>query len=722
MDALFLGILALFALFTIIGIIVGLFRGGRKAVLRLITLAAAFLLALLFTPLIAQIAVGQSWSFIEGTGALDSLKDIPIASELIESRFDLVSKIALVFVNPILFLVVFLVFWLLSLIVFWIVAAVTKPKKVKDEDGKVIKPKKKRLIGLLCGFASGFIIFFSLFIPINGYLNIAGQLSDLEIDGKPVLSAVEEIELPGGFIIDIAGYNNNPGIKAFGLGLGNPCFDYLSSATVLDNKIVLSKDVATLLEAYSLFEDIDAENMLADIDALRAVVNKALDAGLISAVIDAAIDVGVEKPDLIADYLAESLGGGEEDPFMEILINPEPLKDVLTELQGAVKTQLNSAFDAIKTVNELGIDFATMDIDAISGLTDAQSDALVDALFEVKFVRNLLPYVIPALTEPLADELGVTISSDRPVISESQWDNEKTQIKNIFKSLKVLMDLMDLMNNSEENTDDQIAMLEDLFSRQNAEALGTIMESLRDSRLLGSIYNAATVFDEDKDEYFFISYMNELLFDTTSSGVSTMSADPSDTAKNTLRGLFKQDGAEKVGGVSANDNIDFSKVSWKKIFTGVSDMVGFIVNMKNFEQVSDITEISKETISELLDSLENMDKKMVQTVLETLIPTDSNITIPDLENADLKKEAEIYNKLFDYQEKLTAEEEEISQEEVDDIVASIAGSDVILPMLNSAGSTVSLSDTEKDKVELALANLSDNSKEEEIRKLLGMTR
>lgn len=189
-----------------IGIILGLFRGWKKSLVRTCILLVGLIFALLITPSItygfiaknvngSTITVfSQTFDFEEifskfssELNFADIFADGSVTNELIISIMNVV-------VNVVLFLVVFFAIEIVSLLIYWIVLLVIKIKTRHDE--KEIVEKNGRFWGLraLAGFiglVGSLIICFAIMTPVYGVVKICdGFLSETTTEAKANASTV----------------------------------------------------------------------------------------------------------------------------------------------------------------------------------------------------------------------------------------------------------------------------------------------------------------------------------------------------------------------------------------------------------------------------------------------------------------------------------------------------------------------------------------------------
>jgi len=719
MNLLIAGILGLFALSMVIGIIFGFIRGSRKAFLRLLTIAGAFVLALLFTPVISNAFFGLAkehggpyvtdWVMNE-TGS-DAL------AGLVSHEIDLVGKTVLMFANPLLFIGVFIAFWILSYLLFIILHAVLKKRG---------RGSKRRGLGLLWGVVSGFIMFFAIYIPVNGYLSVANQLNKIENEsGRPVVNAfLEDLDL-GDYKIDLKDYNNNALPKILGIGgFDKACFNFLSTARVSGHTLRLTPEVNAFLNIYGEFASLgEGVDLFDDPVWLKALVVTVFESKLVNAAVDGIIDYGADNPSVFA-ALFEAIAGdggnssvdktsgsvrrlseaGTEDGdgvnIFDQFLNEEVIVDILKVLQSrGIKAELLAVCDALIAIHGI-VDLGAIELDAFADIAPADVDKFVDAVFNVRLIRAALPHLIPVILQPVADAAADTIGMDKFVIglpgikydNDDAWDAEKTVFKNILKSFSSMKDLLDLYDNPADTPADQIDKIS-VFLKGDPESgkeslgktLGTLLNSIKVSRLFGELYDGLMEFDEGADEYYFIVFFNKLALE------STLGTGDKDLAGNSLRALFSLQEQALISDAAGNKNIDFVKVDWIILFDDMAETMDIIMYMNLIQSLKDVLaggEIVRDAMMEMIKNLKNMNPVLLQAILNSLVPEGSGVKVPNVGDVkDFDAEAELFGMLFDYQEAVNDPDKVWTADDQDDLnkmVDLLAKSEFILPLLDSA--------------------------------------
>ena len=166
----------------VLGLLFGLGRGLKRSLIRLGILLGFFLLVFFLTPLISNWVF--SWNIViaghtpagwveELTAALQEDMANDALSAVMVYLTDYAVSLAFAVFSLLISLVLYLVIKPLSWIIFAIIAPFAAPKK--DKDGKRLP--RHRGWGLLVGLLQGLVVFFFLTMPLNGLLNIAGEVA-----------------------------------------------------------------------------------------------------------------------------------------------------------------------------------------------------------------------------------------------------------------------------------------------------------------------------------------------------------------------------------------------------------------------------------------------------------------------------------------------------------------------------------------------------------------
>ncbi|MCH5159619.1 MAG: hypothetical protein J1F66_02070 [Clostridiales bacterium] len=195
-NYLILAILVLTVAPIVFGVLLGLLRGSRRALLRLILIilsaVAAFVLCGMVTNAVVEVDISQYNGASEPMTIVDMLTQT--LGEDLADLGDIIVPIAQSLIKVIMFLFLFGLFWFVTwLIVYPICKLFVKPKKVTDSEGRTRK-KKHRLLGSAFGLVQGIVVALCVCIVFNGFFSIAGELVEISEGINEVSQSMSEGE------------------------------------------------------------------------------------------------------------------------------------------------------------------------------------------------------------------------------------------------------------------------------------------------------------------------------------------------------------------------------------------------------------------------------------------------------------------------------------------------------------------------------------------------
>lgn len=424
---------------------------------------------------------------------------------------------------------------------------------------------------------------------------------------------------------------------------------------------------------------IELSDLLTDTAALKNIVGAMHD----SACIINIVKLGMN---FIADNL-ETIAGGNE----MIKENNEAFSKLFRTLADSSKEEMIEAIENFGVISSFGFFNGSVDLTSLSA---SDADKLVDAMFGSAPMREVIVILAPALIKPLLTGLDFEASPTTPVITD--WEKEKNAFKTILSNIGLLSELMSTggTENSVARTsfatvvsnDNSGKGIKDIFSESNARAFGELFNAFRDSQILKPLYNGLIKWDDSKKEYYVVAKFNELI---NQNGENLMS----------ISKVFRQKGATLQSPQTPNKNIDWDLFNWNTLFGGIVDGINLFTSLELLQNDIIGEESNVDDICALIGSLGDEDKsETIQTIIDSILPSDSGITIPDLTTVtDFEKEAEIFRNVVDLKDK-----EDLTQNDVNTIISMLSGSELILPVLESFGGDVTITDEAKSMVENAL--------------------
>ncbi len=325
-------LLGMIAVLTVFGALLGLMRGLRKSVMRIITIAAALILALIISGSLAPMISEYVLPLIDEE-ALEILDALPS-----------IVPFVLGLVRPFAFAVVFFALTVVLWFVYLFLSIVLSPKATTDKDGKKVKPKKRRLFGLLVGAAQGFLVAAVLLSPLLGYFSLATDMvGNVVADADPEDPILEEIApVYEEALLPIRESFPVSTVTA----VTKPLFGAVSSFRLNGDKVNLGEELSIFYSAIERVQSLsDSEGFgEAELTSIREVITL------------------LEESALFTNFLSEAVAGmGEAWQEGE---------DFLSIGKPSVDEKIDPLFDGLATI------FATTTTDTLAGDIDSFLDIL----------------------------------------------------------------------------------------------------------------------------------------------------------------------------------------------------------------------------------------------------------------------------------------------------------------------------------------------------------
>ncbi len=223
-----LAILGITLLCVLFGALLGLVRGFRRSLVRLILVIVSLLLAVFvlrktFVNVIMNINVGGETLEQTLIGALNESGELPA------SIMSLISALVEIILGLVGY---FVVYGALSAITWMLIYPIIKIFVKKEQ------PKKK-LLGAIIGLVQGLIIAFTVCAPITGLVTQIDKISEVKVNGEQIIDLPENI--------GIEDYVNSFPGKVYGK-LGGWYFDILTTTKTEDgNKVSIDDTISVLV-------------------------------------------------------------------------------------------------------------------------------------------------------------------------------------------------------------------------------------------------------------------------------------------------------------------------------------------------------------------------------------------------------------------------------------------------------------------------------------------
>ena len=461
MDASYiaLAINVVLILFVLFGLLWGLARGFKKSLVRLAYLLVFVIILGLLSPVISNLLLGITLpqSFVSGfasgaeipaegisiTGLLELLllgtSEAP--TELGQLCVDnpalteLITKLPAVLVNLFVFVILVFAAKAMSWIGYFITCKIhfrkdkKKPKQVEYPEkqyavvgGKPViieqteqpKVKKHRLLGGLVGAVQGLVLMFCFFLPVTGFVNIAGQFIDTtSVQAETAYAdSNNEYEYLQKYItqnIDpeiieyFAAYKNSIANKALSLGgIDQVCFDMISSTKVEGEKISIRQEINTfakVTESVLYVQDVTSNENFQfsdlDFDKLENAISTLFDSGLLHSVGD----------QFLMTYLGYAISTDEPvndfDKTIDDAIDSTGYGDTIRRLLTAIHGNIESghAIDTIKKdmLALFGVGQAVLASGLVDEIVALEQDRANSLISEAEYQERLITSIISSL-------------------------------------------------------------------------------------------------------------------------------------------------------------------------------------------------------------------------------------------------------------------------------------------------------------------------------------
>ena len=166
-----IGVYAISGALLLFGVLLGLWRGFAKSLVRLLTIVACAAISYLIASPLTGAFSGIIKSTIEGQalGSFDLGEALGVSPTLTE----IIMKLPAAFITPIVFMVLFCVLSIIFFIVYKIVSKIVKLFTFFKTKGII-----SRLLGATLGVVSSCVVIVVFFFPIANYLRLAGDVAD----------------------------------------------------------------------------------------------------------------------------------------------------------------------------------------------------------------------------------------------------------------------------------------------------------------------------------------------------------------------------------------------------------------------------------------------------------------------------------------------------------------------------------------------------------------
>ena len=347
-------ILLLTAVFLVLGFLFGFLRGFNRSVLRALLVIASLVLAFAFRGVVTNILMGLD---IGGQTLKDSLVSAFSDGSLPASLQNLVMVLAEIMIGIVAFLAVFFVLCFITWLIVFPILKIFVRKGVH----------KRRILGAVVGVLQGFVMAFAFCAPVTGLVVQVDKISQLELEGKPVIEIPAEIGIPE-YIESAPGkfYNS----------IGGWFFDMLSSGQTEDGKNLSVEDAVSIVVtvgdiANSVTEVENSMNVMTQEGATPQQRVDAMDSlgDSLIAIGESINDLSDDAKEIVNDVVSsiKDMAGGDLDPAIEEALNDFDIEQIDIAAAGEAMKGISSYIKKTSDEFEDQGEVVQADVDKIVG-------------------------------------------------------------------------------------------------------------------------------------------------------------------------------------------------------------------------------------------------------------------------------------------------------------------------------------------------------------------
>ena len=347
-------ILLLTAVFLVLGFLLGFLRGFNRSVLRALLVIASLVLAFAFRGVVTNILMGLD---IGGQTLKDSLVSAFSDGSLPASLQNLVMVLVEIMIGIVAFLAVFFVLCFITWLIVFPILKIFVRKGVH----------KRRILGAVVGVLQGFVMAFAFCAPVTGLVVQVDKISQLELEGKPVIEIPAEIGIPE-YIESAPGkfYNS----------IGGWFFDMLSSGQTEDGKNLSVEDAVSIVVtvgdiANSVTEVENSMNVMTQEGATPQQRVDAMDSlgDSLIAIGESINDLSDDAKEIVNDVVSsiKDMAGGDLDPAIEEALNDFDIEQIDIAAAGEAMKGISSYIKKTSDEFEDQGEVVQADVDKIIG-------------------------------------------------------------------------------------------------------------------------------------------------------------------------------------------------------------------------------------------------------------------------------------------------------------------------------------------------------------------
>ena len=408
------------------GALLGLIRGMKRSVCRIITIALSLVLAVI----LSGVAVVQ----LSGPDAMQELRDAGVFSD--PETLDLLaaspSLVTFVFgmMRPFMFLVLFIGISIVLWVVYLLISIIFLRTK-RDKNGK---RHKRRGIGALVGLLQGILVGAFILTPILGYVSVAvGAMEELESSsGESITASIPEFNQYKEQYFDDA-------VTGAMMTVTSPLFDMTSSFRINGEKTNVRREIAGFLGIYSEANKLAGDSSgsgsgsaLGDdqVKALRAITEKASESPVLCGI--------------LSDFLSNAAGkwvngeafAGQECPdFGEDI---QPVMNALLEVFSTtnstyIKEDMDKLVSLLELLSENGLLSGDGDVMQKINESDFLPQAL--AILDGRYA-GVRREIVAIGHRALAESMGVTVDTTPEEVRTALEENCSEMVTGVTEVIK----------------------------------------------------------------------------------------------------------------------------------------------------------------------------------------------------------------------------------------------------------------------------------------------
>jgi hypothetical protein len=528
-------ILGLFVLFALIGLFIGLARGARKSIIRIVFFVISTISAFAFTPMFSKMIMNLTIT-IGGTtiNIAQKIDEIigaePIAVDLIQNSTALNSlyeRAPYIIMNLVTFFLLFIVINFIGYILYHIFKGLFLKKKPKAwrEDGTyqvdLTKTKKHRLVGGFVGALQSVIFFTLLLLPVTGFASTVAELTyqkDKTTQAYTPSATLIQENAPTEFLEIAEAYKTSPlYYSSKVLGADSFLFDTLTSVKIETEDGDMR--IAVRQEFYKTAQIFNNIEFLTKID-FNNVIYKDLQYDKISNAVDTLFASEMLKTVLpeVLNWLIIDMNRAPGESVLEYSMVPAAfnfINNIVAEYNtsGGVYKGITNDLKAVISVaisaGESGlVDEALapqIDFEAIKTILLANDRKVVNDIFGKLFDATALRFIaVEYINQLLADVSTVDVTFSPIAFRKVVWDDVN---KDVTSMVNDMLDI--IVSASEEFSGSLIQVIEEnpyelLHTNTNVltQKLGNLMTTMQNTNLLVDLDGNKVVHNQ------FMDYLN----------------------------------------------------------------------------------------------------------------------------------------------------------------------------------------------------------------------